>query len=320
MVSIKSDKAVFEVIEALRHLSKADVAEMIRSQGEIPLIRLGDLTSGAVPLCCIDGRSGDPVVGIAAGDMGAIIVALAAIEDIRDGHLPTWKVNKFFEWYLEEFGSMYMHTDEHALESLLDLFRKEEKFVSENLNSVGELEGLIRNPPEDLRDDLLGFLLDPEFIGCGHLKLILQKYKLYGIRKGLVLDAIRAFFWTMWTGTTEQKKKLTYIVLSDQHDEGAVVSVEISDDELNEDTLLPAISPKVNGLQMFVVHRQAEVHMRLVIARKIVQAKRLDVVESSEGDLFIQTMDKIGSHITGLTVAHLAGGLRPLTVKFPSLS
>src|SRR4051812_31224989 len=117
-----------------------------------------------------------------------------------------------------------MHTDVSALERLQAAFRADERLgptMTPLMKDPLAYRAFMRSPPARFRDAILEHQLKPEYFGCGHLRLLLTKSKLYKVRRELIHDCLKAYFTARWNGAIECE----YLALSGTHNEGAVLVV-----------------------------------------------------------------------------------------------
>jgi hypothetical protein len=153
-----------------------------------------------------------------------------------------------------------MHTDLNALEKLQSKMRADPLLsaVLEPLfKNPLDFRAWMRSPPLQYRDAIMKHQLNSEHIGCGHLRLMLTKSHLYGVRPKLVLHALKAFFTSRWEGAIECE----YMALSGKHQEGAVINVHL-EQKVATFTRVPLISPSCQNRQLFVNHPQVASYLR----------------------------------------------------------
>lgn len=102
------DSNVMEGAEVLDYLGKDGVVEWI-------LVR--DLLASACD-ACVDGRTDHPIIGNPGGDITRLAELIDGVERVVGEEFGSTRVQEIFRWYVERFGDFYLHTDDHALESL----------------------------------------------------------------------------------------------------------------------------------------------------------------------------------------------------------
>jgi rhodanese-related sulfurtransferase len=264
-------------------------------------------------LSCIDGRDERGVVGAPGGDGGEFLLTLAAIERATGRRLDEETATRGLLSRLDTFGDFYMHTDLHAFDALTGALQADSRVQSAVAGCTCPEEWIefLRNPPPELRETLLEHLLDPAHIGCGHIRLMLQKSDEYGIRRELVLSFLCAFYRLWWGGSPE----LGLTVLPGDHEEGAVVNVRLAE-EVWDLSRVPLISPACGGQQMFVNHPDVSSFLRRRTVQSFVrEAGPLTVEPSREGTLQ-RAVDELAARQLGATVGYLAQGLPVFEVVF----
>jgi hypothetical protein len=206
-------------------------------------------------------------------------LVLSVLESICGKHFSYEEVDILFRRRLDAFGRFYMHTDVGAIEAL-----KSSMISDPRLKSVLEplfanpldYRTFMRSPPQQYRPAIMEHQLKPQFIGCGHIRLMLTKSSMYNVRAKLVTHALKSFFTNRWDGSIECE----YMALSGQHSEGAVVNVHL-DQKVATFTRVPLISPSCGESSMFVNHPQVASFLRQQSA--IFFTMQTDIVLLSEG-------------------------------------
>lgn len=226
---------------------------------------------------CIDGRCGSCVACTPGGDIGDLAMQVAATEKVSGRRFNRQQVEGIFTRNLEHHhGKFYMHSDEHALEHLAHALHVD----------LAEAQALIRNPGRR-RDEVERALLNPDNVGCGHIKLMLknQGNAYPEMRPEMLQDLMRAYFHKQW----ENPEATDYVLLEGNHEEGAVALVKVRG-KADKQTMLPKIQPKVvvNGKEssVFVIHPQLE---ELSTQRSVNLAPEvMDVPKINRGELLLE--------------------------------
>jgi rhodanese-related sulfurtransferase len=205
---------------------------------------------------CVDGRGAGAVLGTPGGDAGELVLVLATAEAAVGRPLTDDEVAALLNDYLQDFGRVYMHTDQHALERLAESLEADPSLHG-LLPAPLDVEALVHHPHPGLEDALLARLVLPAHIGCGHLRLMVQDPAQYGLRPGLVEAMLRAWYQRLWIGGGE----LSLEVLGGHHEEQAVVIVDQPGD-VHAFTRVPALTPSDRGVQVFVVHPAVTRYLR----------------------------------------------------------
>jgi len=284
-------------------LTRTEIQRHIQDDRQIAWIPAKELLADAIE-SCVDGRGELGVIGTPGGNAGEFLLSLAAVEEASGQPIDAQQIPTYLDSYLSEFGRFYMHGDTHALShlpaELLDQAAPAE-------NEARRIGNFLRKPPAELHARLLDELVKPPNIGCGHLKLMLNRPDDYGVRPELTTAFLKAFFRALWSGAP-----VDYIVLDGDHREGAVVNIVI-EGEVSSDMLVPTITPQVNGQQMFINHPQAVSFLRSELARGIGRILPIEV----EAETLKNGIDALAERQLGHTLMALAKGLPLFEVRFP---
>ena len=272
----------------------ADTVEAhVRTDGAVQWVKMEDLLAD-LPESCVDGRARAGIVGTPGGNAGEFILALTALENVTKRSIDLADMDALLARWIDACGAFYMHTDEHALEHF-----------------VGGVEDVLRHPTEERKRTLLEDAGDTDCIGCGHLRLMMQHLVEYGVRQELVAAAIQAIYRRLWSGSGD----IDFVVLEGAHQEGAVVNVLLTSDDVTAETSMPTLAPMVGDQQIFVNHPQAVSFMRRDTARRIAAIAGTDV----DSDAWLQAVEMLGRKQLTATVGHLAADLPVYNAVFSSL-
>ncbi len=264
-------------------------------------------------LSCVDGRDDHGVVGTPGGDAGELLLALAATELVTGRPIGPRTLASLLERYLDTFGHLYLHTDTHALNRLILAMREDPRLADElpprETQGPGWRKYMAR-PPEHVQRLILEHLAEPDHIGCGHLRLMLQNGEEYGVRQDLVRAFLHAYYTMRWNGSTEAE----FVVLGGGHQEGAVVSVRLAE-EVYPFTLVPLLSPACGATQMFVAHPDVTSFLRRQIAAFMTMQKETGLVRADRLRLY-ERMTVLGERQLNATLGRLAKGLPHFVVRF----
>ncbi len=258
---------------------------------------------------CVDGRDDHAVLGTPGGDMGELLLALTVYEQTRKLPLGREELHTLFVDHTVAFGDFYMHTDTQALEQLRDALVRHPiadlKLAADA--SIEEVLGAVLRPPRKAERELLELLVKPEFVGCGHLKLILEHPDEYRVRSELARELIAVFFRELWGG----ERRLHYVVLDGEHHEGAVLTVEVPN-SIHAYTRVPAIPPRYGGRTMFVYHPQVATFIREQQAQFFAEH---DVLQGLVLDDFRAQLKTLAHSQLKSTLGYLAPDLPLFTVR-----
>jgi len=279
-------------------MSPEDVTKHLESDGSIAWTTLAELM-GAGCHSCVDGRDAGAVLGTPGGDAGEYLVHLACIERVTGAELGGAELQQMFDRFLLHFGRFYMHTDRHAVDNLAATLAGDDAFADVGGDSA-KTEALVRSPG-DRAEKLLPYLLDPNHVGCGHLKLILLHPGDYMVRPELTRGLLAIVFRKLWGGAD-----IDYVVLEGGHAEGAVVQVSAGKPK-HAFTRVPKVAPFDGSTQMFVAHPKVTGWMREQVAQYL--CSELDELGAVDAAAFVAEVNGLAGKQLGETLGHLAKGL-----------
>jgi hypothetical protein len=252
-------------------------------------LRWAKLEQGEVSLSCVDGRAAEGVLGSPGGDAGELLLLLAAAE-AEGARIDLDEVPSLIEAWIDRFGSFYMHTDADALTLLREALAADPRVAPSLPAEPGPeaLEAWLREPPVEVRELLLAHLIDPAAVGCGHLRSILRAPDRYGIRPELVGAVISGFYQRLWT----RPEQLRFVVLHGEHDERAVLDIEVA--ESGEDEEIPLILPKGERRQAFVIQPQAVAKFRSGATEVLAEHRRAQGQAPLDAEALAERIDALG--------------------------
>jgi rhodanese-related sulfurtransferase len=294
------------------HAEGTSSLEQVRAHiGDTRNIRWVKLASLATykSFSCIDGRDERGLIGTPGGDAGEFLVSLAAVERVTGATLDEQTVEQALLAHLDAFGDFSRHCDSTAFEKLIVALRGDAR-----LGTAIEAGGAVtpddlRRLPAEVHPAVLEHLLNPDHLGCGHIRLMLQKQDEYGIRAELVEAFLRAFTRLWWAGAPE----LDLTVLQGEHEETAVLNIRL-DEKPWSLSRVPLVSPTCAGNQVFVNHPDIADYLR----RGIVEYHRrgLGPVTVDDGAALQEAIDELAGQQLSRTVGYLARGLPIYDVVF----
>jgi hypothetical protein len=294
----------------MRAVSREDVADHVADRHQVRWTKAATLMLHGTQ-ACIDGRDAHAIVGTPGGDAGELVLSLAAAERLAGRAFTQSEVAEIFDAYLEAFGHFYMHSDDVAAAALLERIQADHPDAA--LPSADDHEAvtqLMRSPPPELRDTMLEALAEPELVGCGHLRLMLQEPEAYGVRPELVAEVMQEFYRSLWDGHPAPE----LVVLHGRHEESAVVTIEL-ENEVHTYTRIPLVSPRVGDTEIFVLHPQVAQFVRrenAAFLREQVPLLHDDVDE----DAFFHALEQLAARQRSATLARLAPTLPRYHVVF----
>lgn len=290
-------KSFFQIKPSRPIITASQIKNHFQNPQNLSWVPIKSLLSSTAEQC-VDGRSRTDIIGTPGGNMGEFILMLAAAEKVTGSKICSKEIYPLFEKYLKLFGKFYMHTDTHALNHLAQELK------------LKNITKLIRRPSRKIQPSLIEYLLEPQNIGCGHLKLMLLNPHEYQIAPALIKTCIRAFYHKLWS----DGKQLEFVVLDKDHQEGAIVTVLVNSKNITGKTLIPTVASMGKDCQMFISHPQAEGFMRQKIASTIAKQKLIYGINTRNQKRFLNTINQMGKNLTRLTLSHLALGLPHYTV------
>ncbi len=280
-----------------------EIQDHLDDPGNVKWERAGDLL-GKLYGSCVDGREDGHIVGNPGGDIAILAEAVIANARIVGRELTLIELGRAFSWYLEVVGSVYMHTDHHALEHLGKSLQGDLR-IGKKFSDAHAVLRYVQNPEPKQQLRLLDHLLEPNNIGCGHLKLMLQDPAAYGMSRKVLQGLMGAFFDVMWNGTEAQKKDLVYRILEGDHNEGAVVEICVAG-SVDDDTLIPMVRPNGKEVSMFVVHPQVCEYMHRKVAKALASSDLFPGISAEQAEKIYETMQQMLSTEVRETVSRLA--------------
>jgi len=208
---------------------------------------------------CVDSRSEYAVLGTPGGDVGELIMAFGAAEYLNPLHkFSLGEVNELVQEFLHRMKAMgkeylYMHTDE-AAESAL----KEAAGVKS-----------IKNPASaDERNTLLGMVSNPEYIGCTHLKAMIEDSASYHVRKELVEHVIKVFHNVLYDNWNPLRHRLLYVTLKGEASKGP--GMKVFTPHVCKSHEAPLVVPNTGKSKAWVYHHKHVTYFRNIAAAFLV--------------------------------------------------
>ncbi|KAL0213817.1 hypothetical protein P9112_006001 [Eukaryota sp. TZLM1-RC] len=231
---------------------------------------------------CVDGRNDlDHRIGTFGGSLGEFILAVSGLVKLQPFR-KSLSVEAIMQEYLDADFQLYLHSDDHAVQDL-----------HHYLQQQGYSDVDILNPPEDLQPLLLDLLSDPQYIGCGHIKLLLLN-PLHGADADIIIDSIRSFYNFFWA----RHPNCHYHDLTGHHEEEAVLLVSSSD--LKN---VPTFKFRTSEYSTFIYHKDAASILRARNAKFF--SKHFDI----NADLLFTQISVLATYWGDLTVFNLANDL-----------
>lgn len=216
------------------------------------------------PFSCVDARGDEPLLGTPGGDFVELVVAISAYFAEKEAQsasfTPTLQlvrdiVDDFMSDVITTDRPLYYHTDFGRLSNLLRDYEIE----------IGQAQSFTifpsdRPTPSANAQTLLNLLKEPEYQGCGHLRLMLEDPDAYGLPSAFVPETLLQELIEWWwdAPAAEQAKFLWVTKLGPL--EGKAVTIVTSDEECPG--FAPAYPPNLRGSTSFLYHATAVTNFR----------------------------------------------------------
>ncbi len=296
-----------------KHLSREAIEQHLGDPSKVRRVKLAAFLL-ATKTSCVDGREDRAIIGTPGGDAGEYVLGLTAVEAVTGRSVDVAKVPQLVRAFADTFGGIYLHTDNHALNRLARSLRSDTRLEASvaTLHTIEDWERFLRHPRPEDRRALLEHLVQPEHVGCGHLKLALTSSEQYRVRPELITSFFEAFYTGLWDGAPD----LTWVVLGGDHAEGAVVQVT-TEEQLRPFSEVPMIAPSIGGVQMFVNHPQVVTYLREQTAHYLTnRVGHLLGIGTAEEAALLEQIPAIGGVQAGATLQALAAGLPVFEAHF----
>jgi hypothetical protein len=293
-------------------LSRDDVLRHVGDPSAVRWMKLAALLVNG-RISCVDGRDDSGIIGTPGGDGGEFLLALAALETISGRTLDRATIDRLLSRRVDTFGRFYLHTDVRAVGALIGSMQGDRRLDRAIAGIAGPLEWrrFLAAPPEGIRDVLLEHVLQPAHVGCGHIKMMIERAAEYGVRRELVLDVLRAFYERRWGGMPD----LELAPLAGGHAEGAVLEVRLARG-VQAFSWIPLVSPSAFGEQAFVNHPQVSAFLRRQTAEWLTLQDDLVGLPRAGGDALAAEIERLAAVQLGNTLGALARGLPVYEVLF----
>lgn len=187
-----------------------------------------------VPCTCVDGRTPGVRYSVAGGSFGLIAETLGELEK-KAVAISEQLVNKVFLDFAEKIGPVYLHTDQAALDRI---------FCRLGLDKNTRLKELT---PEQ-QEAFIELASKPDYIGCGHVKLLLEDHQGYQIKPCVVETSLKVFYQQYFASNPA----FMLDVLQGRHEEESVILAE-SNQGVSGFTMVLTTGP--GQQQSFYCHR-----------------------------------------------------------------
>lgn len=254
---------------------------------------------------CIDGRITDQSLGAFGGDLGEFALGLIVYEDLSGKRLDEDAVKLYLSEYLEcmEQQFFYWCNDDEAISSV------EKELGIEGVDFL--------NPREDLENDLIELLMQPDGVGDLHIKNLLKFPERYSIRPEAIELLIKVFYQVLWDDENTLQKELYLEILPGNHNETAFLEVRTLEDCFVQQ-IAPLLVPREgdkDNLSLFVHHLDAVNLKRAQISQFFAEkiARNQDGITSEK---FLTRMKHYGLMFLDVTGSIIAGDLPFYSASF----
>lgn len=257
------------------------------------------LTGGSE--ACIDGRHAHAVIGTPGGDAGEFLLMLAAFEELTGHEVTGEETDRLLDDYIAAFGRFYLHTDTGALERLGASLRRDPRFADAPLQRIADIEAIVRHPSPVLASAVSDAFAEPQHVGCGHLRAVLEHPAEYRVRAELTTEVLRAIHRKL----VRQPESVDFEVLEGHHEERQILIVRL-DHDVQPYSTVPAIAPGSAGAPSFVVHPQVSAFVRDQNAHFLFEETPWLRDRGVDIEAFGRHLEALGTVQLEATVAHLA--------------
>ncbi|GBF90270.1 hypothetical protein Rsub_02376 [Raphidocelis subcapitata] len=253
---------------------------------------------------CIDSRGEADDLGTPGGDFAELAAAIAVyLNTINKSTAEYGEISDIFNAFMRDVVSkerpFYYHTSDEKLRKVFHaLGDKGVKPKPTVLPTVMPDEVVLRNL-------WLDALSEGHVQGCGHVRLMMEKYAEYGLKSDemprQLIKAFYNFFWHTPIGSAE-RQKINYSVM-----QGALAGEAIAVVESKGECAgwSPAMPPSHGGSQAFVFHQKAAEDFR----NQVVAPFFVNYAKSKGQNIDLATFQK---NLQSLQAQHLAATLKYL--------
>ena len=267
--------------------------------GAVRWVPLAELRARRV-VSCIDGRHDSCTLGAPGGNAGELVLLLSVLEWYTGVELDEPTVRGILRAVVERLGTFYLHTDREAAARLASALGR----------SAEDAEALLRNPPLSVRDRLRLELTAEVHVGCGHLRLLLERADDYRVRRALTESVIRSFFELLWEGDTD----LELAILDGEHREQALV-VFHTPDRVEEESVVPTWCPGGDAA-VFVRHVTVSRWLRRDLLDAVASALPPSTASAFDPAEVVLEVERLGERHLDLTMRALAPGAPRHRIRF----
>lgn len=239
-----------------------------------------------VPCTCVDGRTQGMRYSVAGGSFGLIVHTLARIQASHDKIFQEEDVDQYLNLFARQVGPIYLHSDQHTLDCI---------YSRMGLPQTTRLKDLTMSQ----RRSFCELATQPEYQGCGHIKLMMDNEADYGIPQPLIKRSLKAFMRRYFSGDDQ----LMFDILAGRHEEERVLLLDAQDSqEVKQNTALYLETPQTEN--RFFCHRPLKKALaeRFLVA---IDEAGLPGLPHSDWQAVIETHNTAAEQTLSTLAAHL---------------
>lgn len=274
-------------------LSVTELLEMLGNPGRVEWAPFQSISFG-----CVDGRYANGNAYAEGGDIGELLLAMTVYEQMTTKSLTQEETSKMFADFVAHTSKSKIHmcTTQAAIDQLTE--------------AVAAPVLDVFNPSEEYKSSLMHRIASPEFVGCDHIKMMLQQPEKYATRAALIEQLIRAFFTILWNEYNPLRAKLELFVLKGEHVERAIVKVRTKEWCIGQQGLAPMIAARTPEASAFIMNPDVLIYSRSKLSDWF--ANHVD--PPIHGEEMRQRMRTLGAGQSQVTRKAMSGMLRAYTV------
>ncbi|MCH8529369.1 MAG: hypothetical protein LAT65_00830 [Saccharospirillum sp.] len=239
-----------------------------------------------VPCTCVDGRTQGMRYSVAGGSFGLIVHSLSRIQARHDKIFQEEEIDQYLNLFARQVGPIYLHSDQHTLDCIYSRL---------GLAQTTRLKDLTLSQ----RRSFCELATQPEYQGCGHIKLMMDNEADYGIPQTLIKRSLKAFMKRYFSGDDQ----LMFDILAGRHAEERVLLLDTQESrDMKQDSALYLESPQSEN--RFFCHRPLKKALAERFLEAIDEAGMLGL-PSSEWPAVVETHNLAAEQTLSTLAAHL---------------
>jgi hypothetical protein len=245
---------------------------------------------------CVDARTDSPIFGTPGGDLAEFSLALT-VHFNSTGKTPDYaSIKQLFQKFLNDQASkkrpFFFHTDDTRLGLV---FKNVSALLNRNVTVLPST-----TPPSEEKQIWLRELSESYAQGCGHIRLMIDSPKLYGLTDNRIIKSlIQVYYEEWWSRSTEEKEVLNLVI-----NLGPLLgkAIGIVNNTGHSADSSPMIQPSIGGSTLFVYHATPASKFReMVLAPFFAKGSQLATFYKRMEDLFTT---QLTATITNLSPAN----------------